>query len=392
MDIPQLYAKRAPGSACVAAIIRRDAKESPDSFISAPVNDSKGCGGLMRVAPIGLRARYIQDPLYAAAEVAAITHSHPLGYITAGILAQMIHDIVFEVMGLTDALKHSIRAAERRFGRDTHFSELTRILDKAVELSENNLPDVVNIRKIGEGWVAEEALAISVYCALRHQDSFSDGIIAAVNHGGDSDSTGAITGNILGALLGYTAIPGKWKRNLELSDVVLDIADDLDHGCVLIDEFNCGREWESKYVVCSILKGPQFVYNDDQIWLKNDETKKLRYIRHTFQFCPIKTVDESDEKKVTKIYPDGIVEISDYSGEKETSFIRKQVINEELVELINRLNVCDYYPSGYCDAMSHVSFVFEDGKFRHYNYSPACLDDFVEKLEYNTHYVIRVDI
>ena len=149
-----------------------------------------------------------------------------------------------------------------------------------------------------------------------------------------------------------------------------------------------------KCVVCSICRGPQFVYDgDSQIWLKNDESKKLRYIRHTFQFCPIKAIDDPDEKKiVTKIYPDGIVEISEYSGKKETSFIRKQVSNEELGELIDRLNSCDYYPSDYCDAMSYVSYVYADGKFKHFNYSPTCLDDFVEKLEYNTHYVIRVDI
>lgn len=80
---------------------------------------------------------------------------------------------------------------------------------------------------IGEGWVAEETLGIAVYCALRHQDDFSAGIIAAVNHGGDSDSTGAVTGNILGALLGYEAIDQKWKKDLELSDVILEMADDL---------------------------------------------------------------------------------------------------------------------------------------------------------------------
>lgn len=144
---------------------------------------------------------------------------------------------------------------------------------------------------------------------------------------------------------------------------------------------------------CSIHKGPQFVYDgDSQIWLKDNEAKKLRYIRHTFQFCPIKAVDDADEKKVvTKIFPDGIVEISEYSGKKETSSIRKRVSNEELGDLINHLNTCDYY-NYYCDAMSYVSFVFEDGKFRHFDSTPECLEEFVHRLEYNTHYVIKVDV
>jgi ADP-ribosyl-[dinitrogen reductase] hydrolase len=36
------------------------------------------------------------------------------------------------------------------------------------------------------------------------------GLRLAVKHSGDSDSTGSITGNILGALLGKGAIPEVW--------------------------------------------------------------------------------------------------------------------------------------------------------------------------------------
>ena len=105
-----------------------------------------------------------------------------------------------------------------------------------------------NIRRIGEGWVAEETLAIAIYCALRHQDNFSDGIIAAVNHAGDSDSTGAIAGNILGALLGYEAMEKKWKENLELSDVIMELADDLCQWIQMSDKSSFDDpEWMKKY-------------------------------------------------------------------------------------------------------------------------------------------------
>ena len=55
-------------------------------------------------------------------------------------------------------------------------------------------------------------------------------MIAAVNHGGDSDSTGAVTGNILGAAIGYEAIPQFFRDDLELHDVILHIADDIYRG------------------------------------------------------------------------------------------------------------------------------------------------------------------
>ena len=109
--------------------------------------------------------------------------------------------------------------------------------------------ELENEHRLGEGWVAEETLAIAIYCALRHPDDFSAGIIAAVNHRGDSDSTGAVTGNILGALLGYDAIDEKWKQDLELRGVILEMADDLYHGCQMEE---CGRDcdpdWSRKYI------------------------------------------------------------------------------------------------------------------------------------------------
>ena len=52
-------------------------------------------------------------------------------------------------------------------------------------------------------------------------------MIAAVNHNGDSDSTGAIAGNILGAYLGMNAIPDKYTENLELIDVIRKVAENL---------------------------------------------------------------------------------------------------------------------------------------------------------------------
>jgi ADP-ribosylglycohydrolase len=81
------------------------------------------------------------------------------------------------------------------------------------------------LRELGKGFVAEEALAMGLYCALGAKD-FEDGIVLAVNHSGDSDSTGSITGNLLGAA-GVEAIPQRWLGPLELRSTVEAIADDL---------------------------------------------------------------------------------------------------------------------------------------------------------------------
>lgn len=96
-----------------------------------------------------------------------------------------------------------------------------------MELAGTDIADVESINQIGEGWTGDEAVAIAVYCTLKHLDDFETAIIASVNHKGDSDSTGAITGNLIGAIVGYDDIPQYYKENLELHDVILQVADDL---------------------------------------------------------------------------------------------------------------------------------------------------------------------
>lgn len=261
LDVPQLYRCRAPGNTCLDALRRRrESSEPVKDYIVTPLNDSKGCGGIMRIAPLALnRHRNIRNMDYEAAQIAAITHGHSLGYMPAAVLAHIISRIVYpEVITETSSnklqtLREIILEARDTvadiFHGDMHLKELTDKIDLAIQLSTNGSNDRDNIRRIGQGWVAEETLGIALYCALRHQEDFSAGVTAAVNHGGDSDSTGAVTGNILGALLGYSAIADQWKDNLELAEVILEMADDLCQGC-RISEYGTYRDpaWKRKYI------------------------------------------------------------------------------------------------------------------------------------------------
>lgn len=253
LDVPELYARRAPGNTCLSAL--QDGTEYED-YVEAKRNHSKGCGGIMRVAPLAVnhRASDIRRLDMEGAQLAAITHGHSLGYMPAAVLVHVINRIVYpeegKAMSLKDIVLEARDTVSSVFEGDPHLGELAEIIDRAVRLSEDEeTEDPDNIRALGEGWVAEETLGISLYCALRHQDDFSAGVIAAVNHSGDSDSTGAVTGNILGALLGYDAIAEQWKKDLELSDVILEVADDLCRGCQM-SEYSSYKdpEWTEKYI------------------------------------------------------------------------------------------------------------------------------------------------
>ena len=243
VNVPQLFRRRAPGTTCLSALYA-GGSGTPEK----PINESKGCGGVMRVAPVGLffndSGRDIADVCRLGACAAALTHGHPLGWMPAGALAQIVHEVSQDGADLSAAVAHTLDATIRIWPESRDRDFFVSLIEKAADLANGSKADLDAVHLLGEGWVGEEALAIAVYCALRHEGDFDATLIAAVNHKGDSDSTGAIAGNIAGAQAGLSGIPAKYTENLELRDLILEIADDLWRGRA------DGRVdvWKQKYV------------------------------------------------------------------------------------------------------------------------------------------------
>ena len=231
--IPELNKRRAPGNTCMSSLYAIYSGREP-------MNNSKGCGGVMRIAPIPLYAAVdnrmdILDADKLAGDAAEITHQHPLGFVSAALMSHIIYRLALDIEPTQDSMKRYIMegvAEMRNQYKDYHndVERMAELAERAIFLIDNGKTDLENIGHLGEGWTGEEALAIALYCALKHFDSFEEAMIAAVNHGGDSDSTGAVTGNILGAAVGYEAIPQFYKDDLEMHDLILHMADDLYRG------------------------------------------------------------------------------------------------------------------------------------------------------------------
>lgn len=252
LNVPELFNLRAPGNTCLSAI-----RNINEGKVPSPINNSKGCGGVMRVAPIGL---YFADKNISfdesdtvGSQAASITHGHELGYIPAATLVHVIRRITENPdCKLKDAVTEAIEETVKLFSDAKNIGYYADLMNKAVELAYSDKSDLDAIHQLGEGWVAEETLAIAVFCALRYEDNFDKALICSVNHNGDSDSTGAVTGNILGAYIGYDAIPQKYKDNLELVDLILSVADDLYNDCQISEYSSYSDEvWEQKYIEAS---------------------------------------------------------------------------------------------------------------------------------------------
>jgi ADP-ribosyl-[dinitrogen reductase] hydrolase len=224
--LPDLHARRAPGSTCLAALQAID--DASDASLVAR-NASKGCGGVMRVAPVGLLfarpgrpgAVQLRHAFDLGGAAAALTHGHASGQLPAAVLAALIA-LVASGQALAAALEPVMRLLAARPGH----GETARAVATAIELAGSAVGSDAAIARLGGGWIAEEALAVSVFCALR-ADTFADAVVLAVNHDGDSDSTGAITGNLAGAAQGVGAIPSRWLDALELRAAIATVADDL---------------------------------------------------------------------------------------------------------------------------------------------------------------------
>lgn len=218
-----LFARRAPGITCLTTLGKMTRLDETAS------NDSKGCGGVMRMAPVGLLIRgrgesaadHAQTAFALGCQLAGITHGHPAGQHAAGVLAALI---VCVLKGA--ALLAALDEAKAILKTQDNHEETLAAINLAVRLGRDFGDSDNHLRQLGQGWVAEEALAIAIYCALR-SNSFEEGVMLAVNLTGDSDSTGAIAGSLLGALHGVEAIPQRWLEPLELRAVITAVADDL---------------------------------------------------------------------------------------------------------------------------------------------------------------------
>ena len=223
--VHEMHAERVPGAGCLAAL---EKMTRPGERAG---NDSKGCGGVMRSAPVGLWCarldegaspeRVARHALELGALLAGLTHGHPTGRLAAGALAALVA-LIAHGESLTSAIAR-VKVLLRRY--PGHAETLAAMM-RAEVLAGAGVPRAETVIDLGEGWVADEALAIALLCALTAPD-YESGVRLAVNHDGDSDSTAAITGNLLGAMHGVEAIPKRWLISLELRRVIIETADDL---------------------------------------------------------------------------------------------------------------------------------------------------------------------
>jgi ADP-ribosylglycohydrolase len=181
---------------------------------------AKGDGSDLRVATIGFLYQHDPDKLREVAHATGIATHLNEASDAAAIAAAYLIKLALDGVLPDEYIEHTLEFTK---GISTEFDEVLRRVAHVIEWTD----EMAAITHLGSGWYGEEAVAMAVYCAIRHCDSFTRALRRAVNIPGDSDSVGCITGGIMGAQLGLAAIPPDWIAVLEKLDYLTDIANRL---------------------------------------------------------------------------------------------------------------------------------------------------------------------
>lgn len=230
VKVSRMHAYREPGVTCLTSL-----GKGVMGTLEKPINDSLGCGCVMRVVPVGL-VEEKERVFDVAIRLAAITHGNPTAYLSAGTLAYMIHQIIHD-----ESLEAAVNAARERVSKEVGCEALLEKIDLAIRLAQEGEPSREKIEQIGKGFVAHEVLAMAIYAALSYPEDYLNGVLLGINHSGDSDSVGGITGCILGAYLGIQKIPLDLASKVELHSEIKELATDL------LTFYQDGEEWLKKY-------------------------------------------------------------------------------------------------------------------------------------------------
>jgi ADP-ribosylglycohydrolase len=240
---------RAPGNTCLqaCAALAAPGGEHPGGhraehrWQDATVIGSKGCGANMRVAPVGLVPWLTDDQRAGAAQLqAGLTHGHPTGLAASELTAFAIWWLRSGALNPPD-LPAALRARaidQRttyradwlgdlwwRAGDPDPASFIARGWDDCLAALDGLDAALAHpdrdgdpCARIGAAWIAEEALATSLYCFLL----FPDDPVAAIARGaassGDSDSIACLAGAYAGAYHGMAAWPAEWAQRIEYRD------------------------------------------------------------------------------------------------------------------------------------------------------------------------------
>ncbi|MER7012556.1 ADP-ribosylglycohydrolase family protein [Saccharopolyspora sp. NPDC000359] len=217
-----LFQTRNPGRTMMRTLIAFAKGQQPMGTPEQPGSDSPGSSAIMRAVPAALWSSDPAEVFDVGMRTAALTHGHPTARLSAGALAFLVSRLL-----AGEPLGTAVDEVLDQLAPHSGHEEVTRRISAAVRLSrEGRVPPTDLERSLGTGSTAAESLAIGLHAALISDGDFDAALPVSVNHSGNSATTGAVCGSLVGAVAGARRIPERWTSELELHEVIERLAHD----------------------------------------------------------------------------------------------------------------------------------------------------------------------
>jgi len=200
--------------------IDRLVKGTPPQHAGDFEEESNGNGSLMRILPllVYIRDKPVDERYQLIKQVSSMTHGHARSVIACFYYLEFALGLIngeekFVVYNrLQKDVAEYLRSINMSRDETSLFDRL--LIDRIDMIPENQIRS--------SGYVLH-TLEASIWCLL-NTDNYKDAVLKAVNLGQDTDTTGAVTGGLVGLLYGHDSIPQQWLSQLARKDDIEDLA------------------------------------------------------------------------------------------------------------------------------------------------------------------------
>lgn len=195
-------------------------KEDGNPFAGNISMRASGNGGIMRLAPIPMTYKYSQDAAKYSKEMSRTTHASEFCLTCSDIFGSVLW------LALHNYSKQEISDyIQVRLFEEPVFKKVP------IDVLKPNYMDKTIHEIKGSGFVLE-SLEAALWCFFK-TDNYKDAVLMAVNLGDDTDTTGAIVGQLAGAYYGIDSIPLNWREQIYNHDGLIQLSRQLyDMSCI----------------------------------------------------------------------------------------------------------------------------------------------------------------
>lgn len=206
------------GNATRAAIMRLN-QGIPPLEAGGTSENSNGNGSLMRILPMAYCHKILtfSELISRVHQVSCITHAHLRSQIACGVYIS-IAVALLEAAQPQAAYVQGLQKIEKIYSASQYASEIphfARVFSGEIA----KLP----IDAIRSSGYVIDTLEASLWCLL-NSSSYAEAVLQAVNLGGDTDTTAAVTGGLAGIYYGVENIPSEWISQIARKQDIIDLA------------------------------------------------------------------------------------------------------------------------------------------------------------------------